>query len=580
MTRWTLPLDGSSLPDKALIGGKAWSIARMLGMGLNVPPAFVVTTEACNAYLATGAMPEGLEAEIDRGLAWLEMRTGRSFGHGDQRLLLSIRSGAAISMPGMMDTVLNLGIDERGEAALATETGQPGFARDTHRRFHELYAAIVLKAEVAHLDPEAGVAAWRQAITAASDEDMPESPRDQLLAAIRAVFDSWNTRRAKRYRQHNGIPDDLGTAVTVQAMVFGNLDENSGTGVLFSRNPLTGERLPFGEYLPRAQGEDVVSGKFTPLPLDAMRERVGIAHDQLLAASGQLEHEHGDVQDIEFTVQKGELFLLQARSAKRSPEAAARIAVEMVDEGLIDVDTALTRVSAEQASAILLPRLDPSAAAAAILLLKGEGACPGIASGVAVTDPDEAERRAQAGEHVILVRETTSPDDIHGMIAARGVVTAQGGATSHAAVVSRALGRPCVVGAGPAAMALAGKLVTVDGAGRVYADRLAVSLPDEYADPTLARLIQWAAERSPVAVTGNFSGDGAQKAIDLDHEPDAAEPAGLARLLSGHATAKGRLLATPDAARAAYREGVRTIVTAPVLPPLLAVLAAAREAKA
>lgn len=571
-SRWTIHLDGASLPEKSLIGGKAWSIARMLGMGLNVPPAFVVTTEACNAYLAAGAMPEGLEAEIDAGLAWLEMRTGRRFGQGDQRLLLSVRSGAAISMPGMMDTVLNLGIDEEGEAALAAETGQADFARDTHRRFHELYAAIVLKAEAGHLDPEAGVASWRDAIRAASGEDMPESPRDQLLAAIRAVFDSWNTRRAKRYRQHNHIPDDLGTAVTVQAMVFGNLDADSGTGVLFSRNPLTGERLPFGEYLPRAQGEDVVSGKFTPLPLDAMRERVATAHDLLLAASERLEREHKDVQDIEFTVQKGELFLLQARSAKRSPEAAARIAVEMVGEGLIDIDTALARVSAEQASAILLPRLDPATAQAATLLLSGEGACPGIASGIAVTDPDEAERRAEAGEDVILVRETTSPDDIHGMIAARGVVTAQGGATSHAAVVSRALGRPCVVGGGAEAMALAGRLVTVDGEGRVYAGRLAVRLPDEQADPMLAQLIRWAAERSPVAVTAEFAGD----AIDLDHEPDAAEPEGLARLLAGRAAARGRLLATPDAARAAYREGVRTLVTAPVLPPLLAVLAEAR----
>jgi pyruvate, orthophosphate dikinase len=357
-------------------------------------------------------------------------------------------------------------------------------------------------------------------------------------------------------------------------MVFGNLDADSGTGVLFSRNPLTGERLPFGEYLPRAQGEDVVSGKFTPLPLDAMRERVATAHDQLLAASERLEREHGDVQDIEFTVQKGELFLLQARSAKRSPEAAARVAVEMVDEGLIDIDVALSRVSAEQASAILLPRLDSSTAEAATLLLRGEGACPGIASGVAVTDPNEAERRAEAGEDVILVRETTSPDDIHGMIAARGVVTAQGGATSHAAVVSRALGRPCVVGGGVEAMALAGKLITVDGEGRVYADRLAVRLPDERADPVLARLIDWAAARSPVMVTAEFAGD----AIDLDSEPDAAEPEGLTRLLAGQPVARGRLLAMPDAARTAYRGGLKTVVTSPVLPPLLAILSAAREA--
>ncbi len=576
MSRWTLRLDGSTLPEKALIGGKAWSIARMLGMGLNVPPGFVVTTEACNAYLAGGAMPDGLEAEIDAGLAWLEERTGRGFGSGGERLLLSIRSGAAISMPGMMDTVLNLGIDEEAEAALAAETGQPAFARDTNRRFHELYAAIVLKATVDHLDPAADTLSWRATIRAASGEDMPAGPRDQLFAAVRAVFDSWNTRRAKRYRQHNGIPDDLGTAVTIQAMVFGNLDADSGTGVLFSRNPLTGERVPFGEYLPRAQGEDVVSGKFTPLPLEAMRDHAPAAHTALLAATERLEQEHGDVQDIEFTVQRGELFLLQARSAKRSPEAAARIAVDMADEGLIDIDTALSRVSAEQASAILLPRLEPATAERATLALTGEGACPGVASGLAVTDPDEAERRAESGEDIILVRETTSPDDIYGMIAARGIVTAQGGATSHAAVVSRALGRPCVVGAGSGAMALAGQMITVDGTGKIYAGRLDVRQPDELADPVLARLIAWAAERSPVRVVREFQGE----AIDLDHQPKVLEPAGLAQLLNGKKVVRGNVLATPEGARAAYRAGVSTIVTTPTLPPLLAILTAVSEAGA
>ena len=566
---WTLRLDGSTLPDKALIGGKAWSIARMLGLGLAVPPAFVVTTAACNAYLANG-MPDGLAEEIAAGLAWLEERTGRSFASGDHRLLLSIRSGAAISMPGMMDTVLNLGIDEGGEAALAAETGQPGFARDTHRRFHELYAAIVLKAPLDHLDNEAGLDSWRAAVREAAGEDMPADPRAQLDAAIRAVFDSWNTRRAKRYREHNGIPHDMGTAVTVQAMVFGNLDEDSGTGVLFSRNPLSGERLPFGEYLPRAQGEDVVSGKFTPLPLDAMKTRVAPAHAALLAACERLERENGDVQDIEFTVQKGELFLLQARSAKRSPEAAARIAVEMVQEGVIDIDTALARVSGEQAAAILLPRLDPATAAAAIELLRGEGACPGVASGIAVADPDEAERRADAGEDVILIRETTSPDDIHGMIAACGIVTAQGGATSHAAVVSRALGRPCVVGGGACVMALAGRTITVDGSGVVYAERLAVEAPDEADDPVLATLIGWAAERSSVAVVAQGEG------VDVDHLADAIEGDGLAAALAGQESAKGRLLATPAAARTAYAAGVRRIVTSPALPALLAIVAEAR----
>ncbi len=346
MSGWTIRLDGSELPTKEAAGGKAWSIARMRGLGLPVPPAFVIGTKACLAFLESGDFPAGLVEEIDAGLAWLEAESGRTFGAGDKRLLLSVRSGAAISMPGMMDTVLNLGIDDAGEAALATETGLPAFARDTHRRFLELYASIVLKAPV-ELDPAAEPASWRTAVEAEGGA-VPASVRDQLLATVRAVFESWNTRRARRYRDHNNIPHDLGTAVTVQAMVFGNLDAQSGTGVLFSRNPLTGEKQLYGEFLVNAQGEDVVSGKFTPLPLDAMKAAEPAAHAALLAASDRLEREHGDVQDIEFTVQSGQLYLLQSRAAKRAPAAAVRFAVDMVAEGRIDPATALSRVSAEQ----------------------------------------------------------------------------------------------------------------------------------------------------------------------------------------------------------------------------------------
>lgn len=478
MARWTVLLDGSGLPDRALVGGKAWSIARMAALGLDVPPAFVIGTAACNAYLEAGGFPDALEDEISAGLAWLEAQTGRSFGSGNKRLLLSIRSGAAISMPGMMDTVLNLGIDTDGEAALAAETGLPEFAADTRRRFRELYSAIVLKAPD---DPDAAI---------------PADVRAQLIGAVQAVFDSWNTRRARRYREHNGIAHDLGTAVTVQAMVFGNLDEASGTGVLFSRNPLTGDPAPYGEYLPRAQGEDVVSGKFTPLGLEAMGEHVPAAHTALLAASAMLERENGDVQDIEFTVQTGKLYLLQSRSAKRAPEAAVRIAVDMVDEGRIDEATALSRVSAEQVATLLLPRLAAGATDGAEVLARGEGACPGVATGILVADADEAERRAASGEAVVLVRATTSPDDVHGMIAARAIVTEQGGSTSHAAVVSRSLGRPCVVGVGSGAVARAGQQVTVDGAGGlVFAGALATEVPQESEHPFLARLSGWAQER-------------------------------------------------------------------------------------
>ncbi|MEJ5978893.1 pyruvate, phosphate dikinase [Novosphingobium sp. PS1R-30] len=570
MTNWTILLDGSGIPDRAVIGGKAWSIARMAALGLDVPPAFVISTKACLAYLENGDFLPGLVDEVEQGIAWLEARAGRRFGAGDQRLLLSVRSGAAVSMPGMMDTVLNLGIDDAGEAALASETGLPDFARDTHRRFLELYSAIVLKAPV-ELERMGDPAAWRGAVSAAGGE-VPGDVRSQLLGAIRAVFESWNTRRAKRYREHNGIPHDMGTAVTVQAMVFGNLDEESGTGVLFSRNPLAGEPVPYGEYLPRAQGEDVVSGKFTPLPLDAMRDHAPQAHAELLAASDLLERENGDVQDIEFTVQSGRLYLLQSRSAKRAPAAAVRIAVDMVAEGRIDPATALSRVSAEQVATLLLPRLANGAADNAEIAAQGEGACPGVASGVLVADADEAERRAAAGEAVILVRATTSPDDVHGMIAAKGVVTEQGGSTSHAAVVSRALGRPCVVGVGVGAVARAGQIVTIDGAaGKVYLGALPTERPREADDAQLARLIEWARERSSVAVIAPESAP-AGEGVDVDLLLADGSLESLGDALAGKASVRGSGLANPEIARAARRAGVTTMITEPVLPALLVAL--------
>jgi pyruvate,orthophosphate dikinase len=494
--QWVLVLDGSALPDAALVGGKALSIARIAALGLDVPPAFVVTTRACAGVLASGSLPEGLEAEIADGVAWLEAATGRGFGAQSKALLVSVRSGAPVSMPGMMDTVLNLGINATTEAALAAESGDAAFARDTHRRFIELYSSIVLKTDVpgeAHADPTT----WRDAIQRATGEALPTDVRAQLMGAVRAVFESWNSRRARRYRQHHGIADELGTAVTVQAMVFGNLDEQSGSGVLFSRNPLSGDPAPFGEYLPRAQGEDIVSGRRTPLPLASMAEALPEVHARLLAAAARLEDINADVQDIEFTVERGRLYLLQTRTAKRSAQAAARIAVDLVREGRIARDEALTRLTPAQAEMLLRPRLTASSVAGATLLAQGEGASPGVGRGVAVADPDEAERRAQAGEDVVLVRSTTSPNDFHGMFAAQAIVTEQGGSTSHAAVVGRSLGRPCVVGCGVGALStLVGRTVTVDGDhGRVFEGRLEVEAPDENADPVLAQLIRWAEER-------------------------------------------------------------------------------------
>ncbi len=565
---WSVLLDGQTEVTRDLVGGKAQSIADMQALGLPVPPAFAITTRACLAYLESGAFPAGLEQEIDSALAWLEGRIGRSFGHGEKRLLLSVRSGAAISMPGMMDTVLNLGINDDGEAALAAETGMADFARDTHRRFVELYSAIVLKQPI-ELDAAKAPSAWREEL-ASLGAPLPGSAREQLMAAIQAVFDSWNTRRAKRYRQHNNIPDDLGTAVTVQAMIFGNLDERSGTGVLFSRNPLTGENVPYGEYLPRAQGEDVVSGKFTPLPLDAMKEQEPQAHAALLEASALLERKHGDVQDIEFTVQTGQLYLLQSRSAKRAPQAAIRFAVDMVEEGRIDPATALSRVTAEQAVAVLLPRL--AGGGDAELIAQGEGACPGAASGVLVGDPDEAEKRAAAGEDVILVRKTTSPDDVHGMIAARGVVTEQGGSTSHAAVVSRALGRPCVVGTGAGLTDRVGQQVTIDGGeGKVFAGLLPTEIPAETADPYLGKLIEWLPAEIRAAVQP-LDADGAGAALDVDGVLAEGSVEELAQAVAGQSAVRGRSLGNPEVVRGAAKAGASRFFTTPVLPAMLALM--------
>jgi pyruvate,orthophosphate dikinase len=570
----TLAIDGAALPDKRLIGGKAWSIARMRALGLPVPPAFVITARACTTYLETGELPAGLADELAAGIAWLERESGAGFGGGERPLLVSVRSGAAISMPGMMDTVLNLGITDTTEAALAAVSGDAAFARDTHRRFLELYGRIVLKAVVPDLEPKASPAQWRRTVEEAAAAPVPTDPREQLLSAVRAVFESWNSRRARRYRQHHGIPDTLGTAVTVQAMVFGNLDETSGTGVLFSRNPLTGEPAPYGEYLARAQGEDVVSGRYTPQPLSALAAALPAVHEELLRAAVTLERENGDVQDIEFTVQAGRLFLLQTRAAKRAPAAAVRFAVDMVAEGRIEPATALSRVSAEQVRTLLSPRLADGAVESAHCVASGEAACQGVGVGVVVTNTDEAERRALAGEAVVLARATTSPDDVHGMIACRAVVTEQGGATSHAAVVSRALGVACVVGCGEGSVtALEGRTVTVDGAsGRIYAGELPVVAPDEDADERLAALARWAEATAPIAVLAEGSAE-----IDLGAVDGGEDIERLPALLAGKASARGGAIASDDGVRAALAAGVKTIVAKPRLPVLLAALEAARE---
>lgn len=545
---WVLRLDGSCIPDKALIGGKAWSIANMRALGLRVPPAFVITTDACRHYIGDGVLPATLEAEIDAGIAWLEAQSRRRFGAGPSPLLVSVRSGAPISMPGMMDTVLNLGINDETQALLAAECADVSFADDIRRRFRELYSGIVLKGE--------------------QGGKIPEDVREQLHGAIEAVFRSWNSRRARRYRDHHDISHALGTAVTVQAMVFGNMDEHSGTGVLFSRNPLSGASVPYGEYLARAQGEDVVSGQHTPAPVETMRKTNDVAFAELFEAARLLEQEAGDAQDIEFTVERGTLYLLQTRVAKRAPRAAVRIAVEMVNEGRITPAEALSRISPEQIRLLLRPQLAEGAAVAALVIARGEAASPGVGVGRVVSDSEQAEACAKAGEDVVLARAATSPNDLHGMIAARAILTERGGSTSHAAVVGRALGRPCIVGCGNGALtALAGKIVTVDGAeGVVYLGSLAVVTPNEKDDPDLRLITNWAAEYSSIRIA-----DAATGSAVIPFDGTFTECAEQIASLPPGANIGGALFANNEAAvHAAIAAHVNTIVTQPVLPALLA----------
>lgn len=555
-------------PEREQVGGKAWSLWRMSDLGLRVPPAFVVTTASCADYFANGrTLSDELFTEIVDGIAYLEERTGRTFGRGDHPLLVSVRSGAAVSMPGMMDTILNLGVNADTERALAAETSHPDFAADVHRRFAALYGKLVAGCveDLEELPDTESV------VTAIADETGKVIPVDSITAlrkAVAAVFDSSQSRRAKAYRAHYGIPDDIGTAVTIQAMVFGNLDENSGTGVLFTRNPLTGERDPYGEYLPRGQGEDVVSGRVTPRPLAWLAENRPELHAELISASELLDREGKDAQDIEFTVQHGVLYLLQSRPAKRTAQAAVRVAATLVNENVIDEATACARVTAEQVRHLLRPTIDTEAVDGQQPLATGVSASPGYAVGLAVLTAEEAQEHPGS----ILVRESTSPEDVHGMIAASAVVTENGGATSHAAVVSRALDTPCVVGCGAGTVAaLAGRIITVDATGaRIFDGEIgsrAVSVDD---DEDLAALAEWAARLAPVrtAAPGELDGD----IFDADAAM-ARSGAETVQIREGTKTVSGAYFDTDAGVAAALDAGVETIVTSNPLPVLLAAVA-------
>jgi pyruvate,orthophosphate dikinase len=453
--------------QRDLLGGKGANLAEMTKLGLPVPPGFTITTEACRAYLQHGGEPDGLAEEVTDHLRALEETMGRRLGDPDDPLLVSVRSGAKFSMPGMMETVLNIGLNDESVAGLARQSDDKRFAHDSYRRLLQMFGSTVLDIESAHfadaldaakrdrgtqddLDLDADALAqlvetFKGLVREHAGREFPQDPREQLDLAIRAVFDSWNTDRARLYRRQERIPEDLGTAVNVQAMVFGNFGMDSGSGVAFTRDPASGEQGEYGDYLQNAQGEDVVAGIRNTVSLADFAEVDRGSHHDLMTIMARLERHYRDMCDIEFTVERGKLWMLQTRVGKRTPEAAFRIAIHMVDEGLIEMDEAVLRVTGAQLAQLMFPRFDESAART--LLATGMNASPGAAVGKAVFDSDTAVEWAERGDDVILVRKETNPDDLRGMVAAQGILTSRGGKTSHAAVVARGMGRTCVCGA-------------------------------------------------------------------------------------------------------------------------------------
>jgi len=543
--------DGSMKP---LLGGKGAGLAEMTRIGIPVPPGFTITTEVCLAWQKHGgALPEGVQAEIDAALGRVESILGASFGDAENPLLVSVRSGARQSMPGMMDTILNVGLNDETVEGLAARTGDPRFAWDSYRRFVQMFGDVVLGVHHFYFEEElvaarraAGlrpdqsdadlsadhlkslVGAYKALIRERSDVPFPEAPADQLAMAIRAVFASWNNNRAIEYRRMNDIPDAWGTAVNVQAMVFGNMGDDCATGVAFTRDPSTGEHVFYGEWLPNAQGEDVVAGIRTPQPLTgtdgdlpSLESAMPEAFAKLDAIQKTLERHYLDMQDLEFTIQRGDVWILQTRVGKRTAAAEVRIAVEMADEGLIHRDDALLRVDPDRIDALLHPRIDRDGAHEVIA--KGLPASPGAATGALAFTAEEAEARSEAGESVILVRNETSPEDIKGMKVAAAILTARGGMTSHAAVVARQMGTCCVVGCGQCVidadartMRIGGRtfgpedVLSVDGTtGEVIIGE--VTLVEAQLTPAFERLMSWADDRRTIGVRTN-----------ADTGPDAA----------------------------------------------------------
>jgi pyruvate,orthophosphate dikinase len=520
-----------------LLGGKGAGLAEMTNAGLPVPPGFTITTEACNAYYDNNRqLPEGLWEQVLEALREIEEATGKRFGDPDNPLLVSVRSGAKFSMPGMMDTVLNLGLNDQTVRGLIRQTDNPRFAYDAYRRFIQMFGKVVLNIDSHHferkleqLKQQRGVKEdteltaedlrqlveeFKAIVKEQTGQEFPSDPYQQLRMAIQAVFDSWNNKRAVDYRRVNKIPDNLGTACNVQAMVFGNMGFDSATGVAFTRNPSTGEKRLYGEYLPNAQGEDVVAGIRTPKHIEEMANDPYLrqAYQQFLEVADKLERHYKDMQDLEFTIERGKLYMLQTRTGKRTGRAAVKIAVDMVNEGIIDKATAVRRVAPEQLDQLLHPSIDPAATAQE--MATGLPASPGAVSGEIVFDASEAELAAREGRKVILVRVETSPDDFHGMVAAQGILTARGGMTSHAAVVARGMGKTCVVGANitvdydsqtltaGSVTLRKGDQITIDGStGKVYLGVVPTVPPA--LTPEFRILMSWADEFRRLGVRAN-----------------------------------------------------------------------------
>ena len=539
MTKYIYAFEEGNAGMRDLLGGKGANLCEMTGLGFSVPPGFVISTEACNQYVKEGAMPEGLMEQVMEAMNKLEEKAGKKFGDINNPLLVSVRSGAKFSMPGMMDTILNLGLNEKSLSGMIRQSSNERFGYDSFRRFIQMFSDIVLRIgkdkfeeriqrkkeeKSVNLDTELTVddlkdlvEEFKNIVRENTGELFPEAPKEQLERAIRAVFESWNNPRAIVYRRASNISDDLGTGVSIQMMVYGNMGDDSATGVAFTRNPSNGDNNIFGEYLINAQGEDVVAGTRTPKPISELQDDNREIYQELVELMSTLEKHYKDMQDIEFTMEKGKLYMLQTRNGKRTAQAGLKIAVNMVEEALITEEAAILRIDPAQLDQLLHPRLDPDVEVN--VLAKGLPASPGAATGKVTFDADLAEELGKKGEKVILVRWETTPDDIHGIIPSQGVLTAHGGMTSHAAVVARGMGKPCVTGCEKIRIDISNKIFKVDevyvkegdiisidgGSGRVMLGEIKLIPPT--VNKELQKVLEWTDRFKRLGVRANADTD-------------------------------------------------------------------------